>query len=577
MVSRRVEIGLHRSMTRLVVEQLAVIIAEWAGTVGLLVYAHTVGGAGATGRASLALLSATLLGAPIAGALVQWLPPRSLRQIANGVQFVAWLSAAVFVSIGASLWVAVAAGSVAFFALGAVRPTGAVLLPTVVRSTSELTRGSVWLSHAESISAFAGPLLAAGLLAGFGASGVIGACAALSGVAVVIGQIDRRSGPGPRHSGGRTVGQRTMAASFLESIRRQPWALGVFVLATGRNLVVGAFDVLLVVLAFESFGLGAGGAGILTSTVGAGAALSVPVMARIGHRRRLRWPLLAVATVEALACLALAMAGRIGPALAVLVVAGAAFSLLDNLGRVLLQRTVPTDHVGPMVAMLGLVAGAAQLGGSLFAQSLVALDGADTALIGLAVVLFVLGIVSLPALRLADDRADVPLVEMELLGALPMFDSLDAAVLETVARSAETIVVSEPIELITQGAVGDTFYAVIDGAFDVEMSGTWIRQARRGDHFGEVALLADVPRTANVRSTGPATVLAIKRGPFLSAVTGHDSSFEAALDVVAAQRFDQPVKVSDRRSISSSTSESRSRTETGGGEPGSGRNDRGSA
>jgi CRP-like cAMP-binding protein len=61
------------------------------------------------------------------------------------------------------------------------------------------------------------------------------------------------------------------------------------------------------------------------------------------------------------------------------------------------------------------------------------------------------------------------------------------------------------------------------------MSGAFVRTARRGDCFGEVALLSDVPRTATVRSRGDGVLLAIHRDPFLIAVTGHDRSHAVAL------------------------------------------------
>jgi hypothetical protein len=45
-------------------------------------------------------------------------------------------------------------------------------------------------------------------------------------------------------------------------------------------------------------------------------------------------------------------------------------------------------------------------------------------------------------------------------------------------------------------------------------------------------LLADVPRTATVTSLDDGLVLAIDRAPFLIAVTGHDTTRQAAWGVV---------------------------------------------
>jgi CRP-like cAMP-binding protein len=56
-----------------------------------------------------------------------------------------------------------------------------------------------------------------------------------------------------------------------------------------------------------------------------------------------------------------------------------------------------------------------------------------------------------------------------------------------------------------------------------------------GDHFGEIALLRDMPRTATVRARKETRLHALERDAFLGAVTGHSASTEAAETVVVAR------------------------------------------
>ena len=87
-------------------------------------------------------------------------------------------------------------------------------------------------------------------------------------------------------------------------------------------------------------------------------------------------------------------------------------------------------------------------------------------------------------------------------------------------------------EVIREGDTGDRFYAVVDGRVRVEMGGRFKRHIQRGDGFGEIALLADVPRIATVTAETDTLLLAIEREPFLLAVTGNDAATVASWGAV---------------------------------------------
>jgi MFS family permease len=537
------------TLLRLVAGHLAVVITEWASMVAVLVYAFDRGGAKATGLASLALLAPQLVSAPISAALTSAHPPQRVRLAGMAVEAVGYGLAAAAATAGEPVALVVLPAVVALGAVTTLRPTGAVLLPGLVRSTGELTQGNLWVGYAESLSALLGPLAAAGLLALGGAETALAGCAALAALAFVLTFSERPLRRyRPVEDGAWRPGRALSGA--LDTMRTRPWTIGILGVITARSAVVGFLDVTLVVLAFEELDLGQGGPGLLSALVGGGALLSSLVVTGIVHRSRLApWLTIGLGAASGL-CLVLGLATDLAVAVVVLPVLGLTSTVLYGLGTILLQRSADPRVLGSLFAMIELVGGVGLLLGSGLAQVLIAVGGVELALAGMAVVLLAVLLVTGRGLRRADDGADVPVVEMSVLQALPMFASLPPLELEAVARSAETVDVADGEVVIHEGDVGDRFYAVADGSFAIVMRGRHIRDARRGSCFGEVALLADVARTATVSATGAGRLLAVDRQPFLVAVTGRESALAAAWEFVqsmpvAPELPDGPVAAAD--------------------------------
>jgi len=144
------------------------------------------------------------------------------------------------------------------------------------------------------------------------------------------------------------------------------------------------------------------------------------------------------------------------------------------------------------------------------------------------------------ALARSDAAGEVPVELVELLRGIAIFAPLPPPQLERLAGALVEVEVDVGDTVFREGDHGDRFYVIAEGRASVEASGWTLRELEPGDFFGEIALLRDVPRTATVRATTALRLHALDRDTFVSTVTGHAASAEAAGSIVAA-RLPSPV------------------------------------
>jgi MFS family permease len=532
----------NRDVVAYIASHLLAAIAEWAVYIGVLVYTEEHAGATAAGLASIAIIVPYVITAPLAGMLAERYAPARVRIASLAVQAVAYAAAAIAAWAAAPPAAVVVAAMVALAALTTLRPAGAALLPAIVRSSRELTVANLWQGHCESVSVLGGPLLATGLLFVGGAPAVITGCAVAAAIAFLVaslGQPVAAPGGSPhtdRHDTDR-LGAFATLREQVKAIHGRGSTGGVLVVEGAQYVLIGGLDLLLVVVAAEELDLGDSGAGVLSTAFGVGALASVLLVTRLSRRSRLAPILTAGMVVVALGSIVLGSFLNVALALLVLPVLGMTRSTVEVVSRLLLQRSAPPTDLGALFAALEMTSGVGLMVGSLLVQVLIAGWGADAALIGLGVTFAALTVATRRSLRYADDSADIPVVAMSMLRRLPVFAPLPPLELEAVARSAEEITTTPAERVVTQGEPGDVYYAVADGQYDVTIDGRYIRTIPRGGSFGEIALLADVPRTATVTSREQGSLLAVQRAAFLLAVTGHDSSRRAAWGAVQTMEF----------------------------------------
>ena len=273
-------------------------------------------------------------------------------------------------------------------------------------------------------------------------------------------------------------------------------------LLTVRMLMIGAADVLFVLLALDLLEMGEPGAGILAGALGAGAMVGGALTFTIVGRSRLA----AVVAVGALAWGVVAGGHRRDRHRGARPVAGRRRRRRAGHRRHRRPDDAPAidPRRGPgagVRAAGGPGDGGAGRGLDPRARSSSRSPGWSVAVLVVAAILPVV-VALLVARRCASStrRTLVPVRELALLRRNTIFRPLPAPQLEAVARRAVWLTAPAGNEIIREGDAGDRFYVLASGALTVDRHGaTCATSSVPGDGVGEIALLRDVPRTATGR------------------------------------------------------------------------------
>jgi CRP-like cAMP-binding protein len=100
------------------------------------------------------------------------------------------------------------------------------------------------------------------------------------------------------------------------------------------------------------------------------------------------------------------------------------------------------------------------------------------------------------------------------LAQIPMFASCTRRELALVSRLATQVDIAAGAELTTQGRPGHEFAIVLDGTASLRVDGDVVTTLETGDHYGEMALLDDGPRTATITAITPMSLAVVGRRDF---------------------------------------------------------------
>lgn len=104
--------------------------------------------------------------------------------------------------------------------------------------------------------------------------------------------------------------------------------------------------------------------------------------------------------------------------------------------------------------------------------------------------------------------------KIELMKSVPLFARCSKRELTEVASIADELDLDAGSTLTKQGARGQEFVVIAEGAADVVRNGKKVNTLGSGDFLGEIALITAQPRTATVKTTAPTRILVISASDF---------------------------------------------------------------
>ena len=104
--------------------------------------------------------------------------------------------------------------------------------------------------------------------------------------------------------------------------------------------------------------------------------------------------------------------------------------------------------------------------------------------------------------------------KIELLKQVPLFERCSKRELALIAALADELDLPAARSLTSEGTGGFEFIVLVEGAADVVRKRRVVNELGPGDFVGEIALVSGRPRTATVKTRGPAKILVITASGF---------------------------------------------------------------
>jgi CRP-like cAMP-binding protein len=108
-----------------------------------------------------------------------------------------------------------------------------------------------------------------------------------------------------------------------------------------------------------------------------------------------------------------------------------------------------------------------------------------------------------------------------MIGSVPFFSSLNTKNRKVLLEQGKIMSYKAGNTIVTEGTTGVGFFLILDGKAEVRKKGEVLATLSKGQFFGEMSLIDDLPRSADVVALQPTKCWAITSWSFASVIRAH--------------------------------------------------------
>lgn len=128
--------------------------------------------------------------------------------------------------------------------------------------------------------------------------------------------------------------------------------------------------------------------------------------------------------------------------------------------------------------------------------------------------------------------------KLSMLSKVPLFADLGERDLAEVGRLADEVTVPAGKVLAAEGSGGHEFFVIVEGTVAITKGSKHLADLGAGDFFGELAMIANVPRTATATASTETRLLVVAHREFTTLMSDQPRIRDKVMVAVARRLAD---------------------------------------